>query len=844
MRRTLVLSALGFACALISLRADAAPTAGSLVINLPRNTLVASSDPQDAARNLLFARASIPTHVVLAPERTFFLRGTTVYRFAQVHMGVPVFARGGAVAVDDQGTVILATVRTERDLPASVVPAVTAESAASIASQFAEALATDRNATLVIVPMPGGSRLAWMVQAPPMLPELYAPLVTVDAMTGAVLASVNAVRFKNDAKVFKINPVEDNEVTTTVTLPVGGTLTTPANDDIVSWNCVDNGTVKIITTQNGSRKVHLCDLVQAPADPGTGDFTQYDRKADNVPGDMFAELQIFYHANQAYDYFRSFDNNASFKLGGSDYPLFAVSNWMSPPKGTKIDGGVEGGVEAGSEGGMEAGNEGGAESGTDAGPEAGDAGAEAGDGGLAPLRPFQNAAYVPYQAGGGMQSLTTLYPEQITGGVLQFGQGVAADYSYDGMVVSHEFTHAVVNSTLNLVPYWHLDTQGATVSPGALNEGLADFFSAAIYNKAKLGTYAIKDMQGPGIPVTDCIRNLDNANSCPKDMIGEVHTDSVFFTGALWKVRDQLATDADKKKFSQAMFTVMTTIMAGDIGFEDLASAFVTVLGNTMDTATTTAMQDEFTARGVLPQCDRILTYKGQPIRGTDPMQANTVNIGGVMEFNAQIPYAPTFFQVRVNIAEGTQELVSTFKALSSGYGGQSSFAPSFLVKYESPITFDLSSGLTANTDVMVDATTPSTGDAGTAGTTKLYAAHIPIPAGTKTAYVMLINSGNSGAYFIDLAFNATIEDAGSGQDASEDASIDSGEGGSAGADAATDAPGNSTPAEASVEGGGDCGCRMPRSSTPAGGVALLLAAAAWLARRKRASRSVDITLE
>lgn len=832
MRRTIALSALGFACWLLSSHAEAANNPGSFVVKLPPNTTIASSNPQDAARQLLVQHAALPPHVALAPERTFSLRGATVYRFRQTHLGVPVYARGAGIAVDDHGNVILATSRTERDLPASVTPLITAEVAAEIASQFAEALATGPDARLVIVPMPTGSRLAWMVQAPPLLPELYAPLVTIDALTGRVLGSINAVRFKNNAKVFKINPVEDQGVTTTVTLPIPGN--TPQNEDIVSYNCVDQGTVKIITTQYGSRKVHLCDLLQAPADPGTGDFTQYDPAADNEPGDYFGELQIFYHSTQAYEYFRSFDNNASFKLGGSDYPLYAIANWMTPPKSQKIDGGVEGGTEGGVEAGPDADPDGDLESGTEPAIEAGpEASLDGGDGGLAPLKPYQNAAYVPYSPGvGGTQNLSVLYPDQIKGGVLQFGQGVSADYSYDGMVIYHEFTHAVVASTLDLVPYWHLDSQGATVSPGALNEALADFFAGSITNKAKMGTYAIKDMQGPGIPVTDCIRDLDNANTCPKDMVGEVHTDSVFFTGALWKVRDQLATDAEKKKFTQAMFVVMTTITSGDLGFEDLASAFVTALGTTMDQATATAMQDEFNARGILPECTRILNYKGQPIRGTDPMLANTMIMGGMMEFNAQLQYAPAFFQVKVPIAAGTTELVATFKALSSGYGG-SSFSPSFLVNYTTPITFDPDNAYASNTTDMFKATTPSTGDAGSSATTKPYTAHIPIPAGTTTAYVMLVNAGNGGAYFIDLAFNADVADA--GEDASEDTSVvDTGAAGSPGLDAAAAGSAGAAPAADPGEVGGGCGCAVPRSTSGTGLAALLLAAAAWLARRKR----------
>ncbi len=56
-----------------------------------------------------------------------------------------------------------------------------------------------------------------------------------------------------------------------------------------------------------------CCLLAAPA------------SADDQGGDYFSELQIFYHANKAYDYFRSFSGNGSFQLATADRPLFEVA---------------------------------------------------------------------------------------------------------------------------------------------------------------------------------------------------------------------------------------------------------------------------------------------------------------------------------------------------------------------------------------------------------------------------------------------------------------------------------------------------------------------------------------
>ena len=75
-----------------------------------------------------------------------------------------------------------------------------------------------------------------------------------------------------------------------------------------------------------------------------------------------------------------------------------------------------------------------------------------------------------------------------------FGQGPLKDYSYDGDVVYHEFGHSVVNVTLKLVGTPHMDEYGTSYSPGAMNEGLADYFSSAITGDPDVGEYAVQDL--------------------------------------------------------------------------------------------------------------------------------------------------------------------------------------------------------------------------------------------------------------------------------------------------------------------------------------------------------------
>lgn len=367
MRTVLLASAVAVACIFASINAAAAPRRSQLVLNVPPNTTLSAGPTQDAARDFLIVRGAIPRHVTIVPARTISLKGAKVFRFEQTHMGVPVYSRGAGMAVDDHGRVLLASSRVEDQLPSSVSPSITAAEAATIAMDATGMPADARNARLLVVPMPGRARLAWMVQAPPLPPDTYSPVVTVDAISGRVLASVNATRYKNNAKVFTINPVEDNELPTTVQLPITDPDTTPQNADVVSFNCVDNGTTKIVTTSHGSRMVHICDLLQAQPD-SNGDFMQYDRAADDAWGDYFSELQAFYHVNKAYSYFRSFEGNDTFKLAAEDQPIFTISNWLTTPRGIRLDGGLEGGDAQNPEAGD---LEGGAETGDNEGPETG-----------------------------------------------------------------------------------------------------------------------------------------------------------------------------------------------------------------------------------------------------------------------------------------------------------------------------------------------------------------------------------------------------------------------------------------------------------------------------------------
>lgn len=110
------------------------------------------------------------------------------------------------------------------------------------------------------------------------------------------------------------------------------------------------------------------------------------------------------------------------------------------------------------------------------------------------------------------------------------------DFAYDGDVVFHEFMHAITTSLINKINSLGLDKWGIHSEPGSLNEAWSDYFSAAFTNDPAVGEYAsIKGGYGEV-----ALRNIENEASCPQSVIGEIHNDSLVWSGALWEIRSVL----------------------------------------------------------------------------------------------------------------------------------------------------------------------------------------------------------------------------------------------------------------------------------------------------------------
>ncbi len=682
--------------------------------------------------------------------------GTSIVRFEQTHLGLPVVGRGAVVRLDAAGRSVLTSTSLATALPQSTTPAVSAVLAAATAQSRTPLPVSDSDAHLVFFPSRGmgEARLAWVI-APAMVPGLpTAPRVMVDALTGVVLEARDMVVFLDQAKVYPTNPVKSPTLAN-FTLNVATGATTLKNAFIESSNCIDKKTVKSLSFGGIPLSVHTCDLQNLALPDANGDYLVAPG-ADTDVADAFSEVSMFHHASRVYEFFAAMQGSATAQVV-VDKPFRTISNLQL------AHGLLQGNIAA------------------------------AGDPNT-PLDPFQNAFFSP--AGGGLgQVFEQLYG--FNAGAMWFGQGPRKDYSYDGDVVYHEFTHAVVDKTLKL-GQWHIDAYGAIDAPGAMNEGLADYFSSALAGDPNVGEYASKDIS----PSLDVIRTLDNTDSCPKALVGEVHYDSTLFSGGLWSARASLADDATRLKYDTAIYKAMLShVNDGDLGYQDLVNLFIASLQVDLP-AGAAALTAEMTKRGVLPGCTRVLPFAGAalnaPVGITSPGAYAAPGKGSV----GATDLAPGMLQVSMDVPANTDTVTVTFQSKVAAAnpnplgGGGTPFTPVVLAKAATPIAWTTTGKLAHDATVKVDAT----GDGGK--TLQKYTAVVTVPDGATKLYVQIASKGDN-----DGSYN-TIALAAQPKAAPEPVGAD---------DAGTGAapPGNS----GTTTSRSGCSCRSPGGGTAGAGV-------------------------
>lgn len=600
-----------------------------------------------------------------------------LFRFPLSYRGVKVVGRRATVIARADGTAT-ARVGTVSALPETTVPSITLSQAAHAASVRVQTRFEPAHLSLVIVPTPGGSRLAYSAYQGPIGGIPFAPLVTVDAQTGEILSAVNAARTDRLASVHPENPASTPELTL-VTLPLEEGATQLETARVKALNCIDRGTVVKIF---GDVSAHTCDLTSAALADEAGDFLEHAYEGDTLPEDTYAEVSIFYHLEKVY--------SALTELGMDPLPtqpIHGVVNLRMPA-----------GMESFDLDKM-------------ADPDV-------------PLEPYDNAFFAPDD--GMFERIFGL-----KGAALWFGQGNMADFAYDGDVVYHEFGHAVVDATIQLVPTWHVDEQGAMPSPGALNEGIADYLSSIVTGDGQVGEYA-----GGGLGM-GAIRSLDNADSCPFGIGGEVHIDSTFFSGALWEVRQGLTLE-DRPRFDARILEALKAAPSGDVSYAELAVQFFDAVSD-MDVSS--EFEAVFEARGILPACDRVIELEdGVPYWGASFHTASGVFIPGRQDVPGLAAYVPAPVQFHAKVPNGatevrfTAEIPHTGSGSGPGFGGGAPFSPGLLVQFgEESIVFQ---------NGVADGLEPAD-----FGEQTVYVDHaLPVPEGETAVTFVLVNFGDTSA--------------------------------------------------------------------------------------------------
>jgi hypothetical protein len=138
-------------------------------------------DQLELSRGLSFGQAKV---VELS-------RGDRVVKLRQLHKGLPVVHRGVAVTFSG-GVARLVSARLESELPDDVTPDVSSELAAAVAEERTGLPVVSDQIALALWPTPDGVRLVWALGAAiPGMP--YQPVTVVDAKTGEIIYVYNAL---------------------------------------------------------------------------------------------------------------------------------------------------------------------------------------------------------------------------------------------------------------------------------------------------------------------------------------------------------------------------------------------------------------------------------------------------------------------------------------------------------------------------------------------------------------------------------------------------------------------------------------------------------------------------
>lgn len=601
-----------------------------------------------------------------------FPRGHAL-RYQQTYQGLDVVGGTTVVRIDEQGHVRWAG-SSARPIPSDLSPIPTlsqrnaidvAARQAGYAEQFSATVDLDNTAKLVVYTQPNMERprLAYWVQLPADMTRLTSWRAFVDAHNGHLYRMENRVVTgglpvcdpgSKNAYVYPENPIATPDLECASLAPyLEPGATTLVNEDIATNNCIDNNgcrDVQVLLTVS----VHWCDDDPIATTNKTDDFRDHQFTNETDPDDTFAEVQMFYHLNKAFDVARSMggftDLNAK--------PLSAAVNFKLP-----IDiaaGDIMGLLNHLCTNGTYTGSE--------------------------PLLPFDNAAFVP---AGGLLG----YPD--TDGLV-FGQGNTVDFASDGDVVYHEFGHALMNTVAPDLGFGYFDEYGFDPTPGGMHEGYADLMTLWVTDDPAVGEHA-----GSGLGLGGPIRDMDNTSACPDELVGETHEDALPITGAIYEARQTIiGNGGDRDTFDRAVFAAQQ-MFGGSDNYETAAAKTVAEVEMAMGNEHANTLSQVLADRGISDCNNRI----------ADGTQAKRLLFAGSLQMQTMGAF-PAPVQFEYDLPGGADSItlnISRVVALAAGLGG----SPTVHVglKQGSPIMWTENGGgatgdFTTSAAVNVDMTT------------------------------------------------------------------------------------------------------------------------------------------
>lgn len=175
------------------------------------------------------------------------------------------------------------------------------------------------------------------------------------------------------------------------------------------------------------------------------------------------------------------------------------------------------------------------------------------------------------------------------------GQAEQADLAYDGDLVYHEVAHVAIDALSGEDIY--LDGSRALPNavgndPAALNEGTADFLSAAFTGDPVLGEY-IEEYAGLG-------RRLDHDLGCPQTLVGERHLDGRAWAAALYSLWEQHGDP-----FYAAVLDTAAALPS-DADFAEASAILQDMVGARVGSSAALEVEAMMEARGLI-DCRRVL---------------------------------------------------------------------------------------------------------------------------------------------------------------------------------------------------------------------------------------------